>query len=97
MKRLIPFSLIAAFAASTAFAGGDHAKKFEEMDADKSGTIERTELQSHPKAIDQFTDADENGNGVLEKAEFAELEFDEDESSSHSDDTSDSSSSDNDY
>ena len=76
MNKLIPFTAAFALAAAgTAFAGGDHAKKFETLDADSSGAIERSELQAHPEAMKQFSTADANANGKLEAAEFAQIEL----------------------
>jgi Ca2+-binding EF-hand superfamily protein len=76
MKKLIPFTAAFALAAAgTAFAGGDHAKKFESLDANSNGAIERSELQAHPEAMEQFSAADANANGKLEAAEFAQIEL----------------------
>jgi hypothetical protein len=75
VKKLIPLTLAAAFAAGTAFAGGDHAAQFKQLDANGNGTIEKSELQGHPEAMKQFTQADANGNGKLEQGEFASIEL----------------------
>jgi hypothetical protein len=84
VKKLIPLTLAAAFAAGTALAGGDHAAQFKQLDANANGTIEKSELQGHPEAMKQFTQADANGNGKLEQGEFASIELTGDDAPGHS-------------
>jgi hypothetical protein len=86
VKKVIPLTLVVAFAAGTALAGGDHAKQFKQLDANANGTIEQSELQGHPEALKQFKAADANGNGKLEQGEFAAIELTGDDSSGMSTD-----------
>ena len=66
-----------AFVASSVFAAsalaGDSGK-FTQLDADGNGVISSEEAAVDPKLIDNWTKADVNGDGQLERAEFSALE-----------------------
>jgi Ca2+-binding EF-hand superfamily protein len=46
---------------------------FEKLDADRDGVLSRTELAPHPKAA-HMAMVDGNGDGVLSRDEFDELQ-----------------------
>lgn len=64
-KTLSVFFLMIVFACSVAFAVGD---TFDRADADKNGTIDKTELQQ--VLTEKFKEYDKNNDGYIDKKEF---------------------------
>ena len=44
---------------------------FEQLDANKDGRISMPEASADPKLVESFSTADKNGDGYLDRAEFA--------------------------
>lgn len=80
-------ALVSALALSTAaVAGGDKDKLSDEqkdlmsqLDLNGDGVISETEAQREPELAQRFRELDENGNEVLEIAEFARFEVTDDD------------------
>lgn len=82
-------ALVSALALSTAaVAGGDKDKDklseeqqhlMSQLDLNGDGVISETEAQREPELAQRFRELDENGNEVLETAEFARFEVTDDD------------------
>ncbi len=66
-KILIGTFLVSAAFAGAAFADG-RGPSFDEIDANKDGSLSKTELEAVGAA--RFAEADENGDGALSKEEI---------------------------
>lgn len=87
-------ALVAAMSLSiTALAGGDKDKGMgklsqeqkdllTQLDANQDGVISEQEALRHPELAERFRQLDQNGDQILEVAEFARFEVTEDEGES---------------
>jgi Ca2+-binding EF-hand superfamily protein len=56
----------------------DNARIFNKLDANGDGYISEYEALEHDELVAAFSEGDQNGDGQLDMAEFAELEITED-------------------
>ncbi|MBA2591600.1 MAG: hypothetical protein H0U97_04775 [Gammaproteobacteria bacterium] len=55
-------------------ASDDAVPEFSAVDTDKDGLISSSEAVAVPAVVEQFSDADRNGDGELTKDEYAVIE-----------------------
>ena len=67
-------AVLGAMLARPAFAD-DNAAAFKALDVDGDGFISEQEATAHEDLPDAFSDGDENNDGQLDPAEFANLEI----------------------
>ena len=70
-------ALLCALPVSPVFAD-DNSEMFKKLDVNGDGFITETEALAHPELPGAFEESDEDGDGRLDMAEFAELEILED-------------------
>jgi hypothetical protein len=71
MRRLFVLCLLAA---SFAAAVGDPGAWFRKLDRNRDGYLDRKELAGQRRVLEVFGQADENGDGKLDAAEFIRAE-----------------------
>lgn len=69
----VQWILAAAFALTSGLAVAAGAQT---LDQDGDGTISKQEAQADPKLAENFDSLDQNGDEVLDSAEFAQFEAD---------------------
>ena len=88
MKAGILFGIAASLVSFGALAAGgssmgqssqsmteSHQPSFHKLDANSDGHISRQEARKAPPLQEQFAQADQDGNGKVERGEFAEFEL----------------------
>ncbi|MDJ0740378.1 MAG: hypothetical protein QNJ91_11710 [Gammaproteobacteria bacterium] len=70
---IVTTAFVAASAFSASALAGESAK-FSQLDADGNGMISSDEAAADPKLVEEWSTADLNKDGQLERAEFSALE-----------------------
>ena len=75
-------ALVLAGPATAAGMGGESTgttanKSFNELDENGNGTLSRQEVEGNSELIDQWSQADTDGDGTIDRAEFSAFEASE--------------------
>lgn len=73
-KQLIGFMSAIVLAIGTAYAAGTAEEKFNQLDADQSGTISAQEAESYETLSKNWGSADTNQDGAVDMSEFSAFE-----------------------
>lgn len=77
LAGVVSLSTAAAFGNDKGDLSDEQKQLMSQLDIDQDGVISESEAQQHPEIAQRFSELDENRDQVLEQAEFARFEVED--------------------